>query len=77
MFVANLQNAEYTTGQIKDLALKLDRCEAQVRSILNVSDLVCHRKDDRLAKVDMDSSKMTIEVVHGLMAQVLKAVLFK
>lgn len=33
-------------------------------------------KEDKLSKAEKDSSKITIESIHGLMSQVLKVTLF-
>lgn len=74
-----LTNADYTTGQIFDLSDKLEQSEAAVgRSgfMLGGSDPLDKRTEDKLMKATKDSCKTTIEIIHGLMAQMIKDRLF-
>lgn len=80
-----LTNNDYTTGQIKDLSDKIENCES---SVSRVGFAAYHgdggigssgdsrAKEDKLSKAEKDSSKITIESIHGLMSQVLKVTLF-
>jgi len=69
-----LTNADYTTGQIFDLSDKLEQSESQ----LVLQNLLTNGKvpEDKLGKATKDSCKSTIEVIHGLMSQVIKDRLF-
>ncbi|KAG7589744.1 JAB1/MPN/MOV34 metalloenzyme domain [Arabidopsis suecica] len=75
-----LGNGDYVAGQISDLAEKLEQAEnhlAHSRGGIVPSSL--HRKkedESQLTKITRDSSKITVEQVHGLMSQVIKDVLF-
>ncbi|KAL1472860.1 hypothetical protein MTO96_039046 [Rhipicephalus appendiculatus] len=73
-----LTNAEYTTGQVFDLSDKLEQSESQLGRGGFVLGLDPHEKrtEDKLAKATRDSCKTTIEVIHGLMSQVIKDRLF-
>ncbi|EEB10074.1 COP9 signalosome complex subunit, putative [Pediculus humanus corporis] len=74
-----LTNADYTTCQIFDLSDKLEQSEAAVgRSgfTLGCSDPLDKRTEDKLMKATKDSCKTTIEIIHGLMAQMIKDRLF-
>lgn len=74
-----ITNAEYTTGQIFDLSDKLEQSEACLGrgSFLVVnSDPLEKRTEDKLVKATKDACKTTIEVIHGLMAQMIKDRLF-
>jgi len=73
-----LTNAEYTTGQIFDLSEKLEQSESSVgnRSIILGNEPHEKKGEDKLAKATKDSSKTTIEVIHGLMTQIIKSRLF-
>ena len=75
-----LTNAEYTTGQINDLAAKLDSWEnGSGRSVqfggIN-SDGTDKKAEDKLGKATKDSSKIVTEVLQGMMTQVIKNRLF-
>ena len=61
-----------------DLSAKLENSEGNIsRGHLGFqSDGDSKGKEDKLAKAEKDSSKITIECIHGLMSQVLKAALF-
>ncbi|XP_041484114.1 COP9 signalosome complex subunit 5 [Lytechinus pictus] len=72
-----LTNADYTIGQVSDLSEKLENAESQLgRGSFMLA--VDHEKkaEDKLGKATRDSCKSTIEVIHGLMSQVIKNRLF-
>ncbi|XP_074641428.1 COP9 signalosome complex subunit 5 [Tubulanus polymorphus] len=73
-----LTNAEYMTGQIFDLADKLEQSEAQLGRGGFMLGIDSHDKktEDKLAKTTKDACKTTIEAIHGLMSQVIKDKLF-
>lgn len=74
-----LTNADYTTGQIYDLSEKLEQSEAALgRGGFMVGGPDPHEKrsEDKLLKATKDSCKTTIEIIHGLMAQMIKDRLF-
>lgn len=72
-----ITNADYTTGQIFDLADKLEQSEAQLGRGGFIMGVDSEKKsEDKLAKATKDGCKNTIEAIHGLMAQVLKDKLF-
>jgi COP9 signalosome complex subunit 5 len=74
-----LTNSEYTTGQIFDLSEKLEQSESSLgRSGMMLGSLDPHEKkgEDKLTKATKDSCKTTIEVIHGLMTQLIKNRLF-
>lgn len=74
-----LTNADYTTGQIFDLSDKLEQSEAALGRggfMLGGSDPHEKRTEDKLLKATKDSCKTTIEIIHGLMAQMIKDRLF-
>lgn len=74
-----LTNADYTTGQIFDLSDKLEQSEVALGRgafVLGVNDVHERRGEDKLVKATRDSCKTTIEVIHGLMAQIIKDRLF-
>lgn len=74
-----LTNADYTTGQIFDLSDKLEQSEVALGRggfVLGVNDMHDRRGEDKLVKATRDSCKTTIEVIHGLMAQIIKDRLF-
>ncbi|XP_064626498.1 COP9 signalosome complex subunit 5 [Lineus longissimus] len=73
-----LANAEYTTGQIFDLADKLEQSEAQLGRGGFMLGIDSHEKksEDKLAKATKDGCKTVIEAMHGLMSQVIKDKLF-
>ncbi|VFQ72486.1 unnamed protein product [Cuscuta campestris] len=75
-----LGNGDYVAGQISDLAEKLEQAENQL-SHSRFGPLMApsqrKREDESpLAKITCDSSKITVEQVHGLMSQVIKDMLF-
>ncbi|XP_041357618.1 COP9 signalosome complex subunit 5-like [Gigantopelta aegis] len=73
-----LTNADYTTGQIFDLADKLEQSEVQLGRGGFMLGMDSHDKksEDKLAKATTDGCKTTIESLHGLMSQVIKDRLF-
>lgn len=75
-----LTNADYTTGQIFDLSDKLEQSEAALGRGGLIGSLggtdTEKRIEDKLLKATKDSCKTTIEIIHGLMAQMIKDRLF-
>lgn len=76
-----LSNADYTTQQISDLALKLDQIEHQnIGSGFGKGGMMGSHgnkgMENKLQKLAQDCSKASIEVVHGLMGQVVKDKIF-
>ncbi|CAL9098036.1 unnamed protein product [Musa textilis] len=76
-----LGNRDYVAGQISDLAEKLEQAENQLAhtrmgSFLLPSQRKKEPEESQLAKITRDSSKITVEQVHGLMSQVIKDILF-
>nr|KAG5701163.1 hypothetical protein BaRGS_023272 [Batillaria attramentaria] len=72
-------NADYTTGQIFDLADKLEQSEGQLGrgGFMLGMDTQEKKSEDKLAKAARHGScKTTMEVIHGLMSQVIKDRLF-
>ncbi|CAB4060634.1 COPS5 [Lepeophtheirus salmonis] len=74
-----ITNSEYTTCQISDLAEKLeswDHTMGRGNYNLGSHDGPDKKTEDKLSKATKDSSKLTTEVLHGLMTQVIKDKLF-
>ncbi|CAB4005182.1 COP9 signalosome complex subunit 5 [Paramuricea clavata] len=73
-----LTNSNYTTQQISDLSEKLEQAEGQVGRMGGYfpSGDVEKKEEGKLSKASKDSSKTTIEAIHGLMSQVIKNTLF-
>ncbi|KAL5016332.1 hypothetical protein ScPMuIL_005921 [Solemya velum] len=73
-----ITNADYTTGQVFDLADKLEQSEVQLGRGGFMLGMDSHEKksEDKLVKATKDGCKTTIEVIHGLMSQVIKDRLF-
>ncbi|XP_074276427.1 COP9 signalosome complex subunit 5-like [Silene latifolia] len=75
-----LGNGDYIAGQISDLAEKLEQAENQLAHSRFGSIVAPSQKkkeeEPALAKITRDSTKITVEQVHGLMSQVIKDVLF-
>ncbi|KAL5488888.1 hypothetical protein EMCRGX_G017902 [Ephydatia muelleri] len=83
-----LTNADYTTQQMADLTQKLERVDSQSSSSMYRFSKASEtgvglgggggggKGEGRLTKAVQDCSKTTIEVLHGLMGQVLKDRLF-
>lgn len=75
---SSAQNADYTTGQIFDLSEKLEQSENSLgrSGIMLGADPLEKKGEDKLSKATKDSCKTTIEVIHGLMTQIIKNRLF-
>ena len=73
-----LTNSDYTTGQMFDLSEKLEQSEASLGRGYVVGGIEPHDRAtvEKLVKATRDSCKTTIEVIHGLMAQIIKDRLF-
>ncbi|KAI4379736.1 hypothetical protein MLD38_005992 [Melastoma candidum] len=75
-----LGNGDYVAGQISDLAEKLEQAENQLaHSRFEPLIAPTQRKkeeDFQLVKITRDSTKITVEQVHGLISQVIKNILF-
>jgi len=73
-----ITNSEYTTGQINDLAAKLDSWDTNSgRGGYSLNQEGVDKKaEDKLGKATKDSCKITTEVLHGIMTQVVKNRLF-
>jgi len=73
-----LSNAEYTTGQIFDLADKLETWDNQMgRGGYVMGHESSEKKgDDKLGKATTDSCKITTEVLNGMLGQIIKDRLF-
>ncbi|KAF2362994.1 JAB1/MPN/MOV34 metalloenzyme domain [Trinorchestia longiramus] len=72
-----LTNAEYTTQQIVDLSDKLETSDpVSSRALVTQLDSGDKKGEDKLSRVTRDSCKTTMEVLHGLMAQVIKDRIF-
>ncbi|XP_021363137.1 COP9 signalosome complex subunit 5 [Mizuhopecten yessoensis] len=73
-----LTNADYTTGQIFDLADKLEQSEVQLGRGGFMLGMDSHEKksEDKLMKATKDGCKPTMESILGLMSQVIKDRLF-
>lgn len=73
-----ITNSEYTTGQINDLAAKLDSWDTNSgRGGYSLNQEGADKKaEDKLGKATKDSCKITTEVLHGIMTQVVKNRLF-
>lgn len=60
-----------------DLSDKLEQSEVQLgRGFVLGMDPHEKKSEDKLAKATKDSCKITIEVIHGLMSQIIKDRLF-
>eukprot|EP00727_Mastigamoeba_balamuthi_P001496 m51a1_g11343 putative mov34 mpn pad-1 family protein (334) ;mRNA; f:164242-165462 len=72
-----IANAAYSTGQLGDLAEKLEQAEQQVSHSAASHHLGEKKKEEsQLSKVSKDATKLCVEQTHGLMAQVMKDLLF-
>lgn len=73
-----ITNAEYTTGQINDLAAKLDSFDTNsARGGYSFNQESADKEaEDKLDKVTKDSCKITTEALHGIMTQVVKNRIF-
>merc|ERR1719430_1197230 len=73
-----LTNSEYTTGQISDLADKLETWDNTFgRAGYSMGHEGNEKKaDDKLVKATTDSCKITTEVLNGMLGQIIKDRLF-
>lgn len=74
-----LTNTDYTTGQIFDLSEKLEQSESSLGRgpfVVSGGDMNEKRTEDKLTKATRDCSRASIELIHGLMAQIAKDKLF-
>jgi COP9 signalosome complex subunit 5 len=72
-----LTNADYTTGQINDLADKLETWDTGASRAPAIQDGSSDKRtEDRLVKATRDACKITAEVINGIMTQVIKDRLF-
>jgi len=73
-----LTNADYTTGQIFDLADKLETWDStQGRVWLGApQDGSDKKSDDKLSKATTDACKITTEVLNGMLGQIIKDRIF-
>ena len=73
-----MTNANYLTGQIDDLSEKLEQSIPQVYHKLQAKNVINRDKksDDKFEKATIDSCKITMEMLHGSMAQHIKNRLF-
>lgn len=73
-----LTNSEYTTGQIYDLADKLETWDNQMgRGAYVMGHEGADKKsDDKLSKATTDACKITTEVLNGMLGQIIKDRLF-
>lgn len=73
-----LTNREYNALQISDLADKIEQAEQEIsqRSFIPPGSGDKKKKEDQLSKVVKDSNRLSVEAAHGLMATVLKDILF-
>jgi COP9 signalosome complex subunit 5 len=74
-----LANRDYFSGAIADLSEKLEQAETQLSHSGRMGSFMFSEKkkeESQLAKLTKDSTKTTMEQVHGLMSQVMKDVLF-
>ncbi|KAG0167264.1 COP9 signalosome complex subunit 5a [Apophysomyces sp. BC1015] len=72
-----LTNREYSVRQMADLAQKLEQTNDSMTS--RMGGYYGDRKkndESQLSKVTKDSSKITVEAMHGLLSQVLKDLVF-
>ncbi|CAM6108541.1 unnamed protein product [Calypogeia fissa] len=76
-----LGNRDYVAGQVSDLAEKLEQAESHLAHSGRIGGFFMppqrkKEEESQLAKITRDSSKITVEQVHGLMSQVIKDILF-
>jgi len=72
-----LTNREYITRQISDLAEKIEQDDFLINRDRQIGDFPDEfLQNDSLQKIAQDSSKIAIEVTHGLLTQVLKDIIF-
>jgi len=75
---ALIANRSYASGQISDLADKMEQAETQLQHSGRMGYFMQDKKkdDSQLSKLTRDSSKVAIEQVTGIMTQVVKDTLF-
>ncbi len=71
----------FILGQVKDLAEKLESWDHNIGArgggyIVDHRDSGDKKAEDKLSKATKDSEKITNEVLHGMMTQVIKNKLF-
>eukprot|EP01001_Neometanema_parovale_P006814 NODE_3156_length_1269_cov_16.990401_g2997_i0.p1 GENE.NODE_3156_length_1269_cov_16.990401_g2997_i0~~NODE_3156_length_1269_cov_16.990401_g2997_i0.p1 ORF type:complete len:345 (+),score=79.73 NODE_3156_length_1269_cov_16.990401_g2997_i0:51-1085(+) len=75
-----ISNRDYITRQITDVAEKIEKVEPEVGRFAGMSfgSGADRKKDEEsaLSKVARETNKVTVEVLHGLSRQVIKAALF-
>eukprot|EP00744_Colponema_vietnamica_P008405 GILI01011991.1.p1 GENE.GILI01011991.1~~GILI01011991.1.p1 ORF type:complete len:340 (-),score=98.97 GILI01011991.1:85-1104(-) len=71
-----LQNREYTTNQIVDLAFKLEQAETSLAHSARSGMLEPRKEESALSKVAKDGSSTAVEQLNGLLSQVVKDLLF-
>lgn len=73
-----LANSAYATGQVKDLANKLEEVDRTLTTSRFAGYMPSDKKKEEspLAKCATDSAKITIEVVQGLMSHCIKSKVF-
>ncbi|CAI7788033.1 unnamed protein product [Closterium sp. NIES-54] len=76
-----LANRDYVAGQISDLAEKLEQAEGQLAHSGRIGGFLMppqRRKEEEspLSRSTRDSTRITVEQLHGLMSQVMKDLLF-
>ncbi|KAI9360018.1 JAB1/Mov34/MPN/PAD-1 ubiquitin protease-domain-containing protein [Zopfochytrium polystomum] len=74
-----ITNRDYTAQQIRDLAEKVDQAEQEMlQAGRGGFGMAPRKKDDggQLSKVSKDGARISVEAAHGLMAQVLKNMVF-
>lgn len=71
-------NRDYTSGQISDLADKLEQAESQLAQSSRMGSFGSEKKkeDSALTKLTRDSTKVALETVTATMTQVIKDNLF-
>lgn len=68
-----ITNAEFTTNQIVDLSSKLEAAEnCCSRGSFSLSTDVDKQMKDKLSKAKHDAARTSIEVLHGLMSQLIR-----
>ncbi|CAI5524651.1 unnamed protein product [Closterium sp. Naga37s-1] len=76
-----LANRDYVAGQISDLAEKLEQAEGQLAHSGRIGGFLMppqRRKEEEspLSRSTRDSTRITVEQLHGLVSQVMKDLLF-
>ncbi|GJP38179.1 hypothetical protein CLOM_g24087 [Closterium sp. NIES-68] len=76
-----LANRDYVAGQISDLAEKLEQAEGQLAHSGRIGGFLMppqrrKEEDSPLSRSTRDSTRITVEQLHGLMSQVMKDLLF-